>query len=143
MHADTFELVQRKYYWKVIDTPGSTDLRQIYNTIQVYSPDIQAVVASMRQGDQRLIEYIGKYPLEAYKFRNSLEWSAEFYEEVQEVDAFLRMKDLKRVEKARVRAKALLCYDCKIPLTPSTTFEYSGLLFCPDHLPVYNPAQQW
>lgn len=101
MHQDTFELVQREYLWACEDMPGSIDIAQIMNTIRHYGPDINAVIACVRRGDKILLENITKYPQEAYKFINSLAWSAEFYERVQEVDSKLRLRDLNhnRMEK--------------------------------------------
>jgi hypothetical protein len=94
MHKDTFKLISTEYFYLHLDLPTCTDIQQIYNTIIHYAPSLELVLQAMRLGDSRLMEDIKKYPSESYKFINSLEWSADFYEMVQEIDAKLRLRDI-------------------------------------------------
>lgn len=37
----------------------------------------------------------------------------------------------------------VVCSECHNRLSPSTTFFYDGLVYCPDCLPYYDKHQQW
>ncbi len=69
---------------------------------------------------------------------------------VLNVDGYLGESTLNEIKYARSSGKPIrslkplvTCSECGQALTPATTFEYDGLIYCPDCLPAYDAHQQW
>lgn len=47
------------------------------------------------------------------------------------------------LEQARNQGRPPICATCQCALTPATTIQYNGKLYCPDCVPDYDKHEQW